>query len=183
MREGPRLSRPIPASRSSSHGPATNGKAVASPMAERGAVLQGAPRARPQGRALAKHLVERFQKRRGHRLGARKDRASTHLSHRVACERTVLRTRLSRANASPLTMKGLAILENLSSTPPVAGAFLEALSLLRSIPLPLVRARGAHGKTASHKPRAKPLENHLREGPRLSRPSPASHSSHGPATP
>ena len=32
------------------HGPAAKGKAIASPFAERAAVLQGAPRARPNGR-------------------------------------------------------------------------------------------------------------------------------------
>ncbi len=47
----------------------------------------------------------------------------------------------------------VAMIASLSRPMPVAGTFLEALSLLRSIPLPLVRARGAHGKTASHQPR------------------------------
>ena len=41
------------------HGPAAKGKAIASPLAERGAVLQGAPRARPKGGALALPLAER----------------------------------------------------------------------------------------------------------------------------
>ena len=56
----------------------------------------------------------------------------------------------------------MVVITSLSLSKPVAGAFLEALSLLRSIPLPLVRARGAHGKTASHQPKAKPLKNHSR---------------------
>ena len=55
----------------STHGSATNGKAIVSPSAQRAAVLQGAPHARPQGRALAKCLAKRFQKRRGHRHGER----------------------------------------------------------------------------------------------------------------
>ena len=77
----------------------------------------------------------------------------------------------------------VAMIASLSRPMPVAGTSLEALSLLRSIPLPLVRARGAHGKTASHQPKAKPFKNHSREKPRLSRPSPASRSSScGPAT-
>ena len=54
------------------------------------------------------------------------------------------------------------VIASLSRPMPVAGAFLEALSLLRSISLPLVRAQGAHGKTASHQPKAKPLKNHSR---------------------
>ena len=61
-------------------GPATNGKAIASPSAKRGAVLQCAPRARTQGSALAKHSVKRFQRRAGHGHGERKDCASTDLS-------------------------------------------------------------------------------------------------------
>ena len=61
-------------------GPATNGKAIASPSAKREAVLQCAPRARTKGRALAKHSAKRFQKRRGHGHGERKARASTSLS-------------------------------------------------------------------------------------------------------
>ena len=41
------------------YGLATNGQAIASPSAQRGAVAQCAPRARTQGRALAKRLAMR----------------------------------------------------------------------------------------------------------------------------
>ena len=58
----------------------------------------------------------------------------------------------------------------LSRAGAVAGASLEALCLVRSVPLPLVRARGAHCKTAAHGTMAKPMKDHSREGPRLSRP-------------
>ena len=61
-------------------GPATNGKSVDSPLAQRGAVWQDAPRARPQGRTMAKHKAKRFQKRAGYRRGRGKDRASAGLS-------------------------------------------------------------------------------------------------------
>ena len=50
-------------------GPATNGKAIASPSAKRGAVLQCAPRARTQGGALASHKAKRFQKPFGQAKG------------------------------------------------------------------------------------------------------------------
>ena len=77
------------------------------------------------------------------------------LSHPVACERAVLRTCLSQESASPAAEKGEVKIANLSITAPVAGTFLEALSLMRSIAHPLVRARGAHCKTAAHRPKAK----------------------------
>ena len=47
------------------------------------------------------------------------------------------------------------MITNLSLPVPVAGAFLEALGQLLSNSLPLVRAQGAHGKTASRKPKTK----------------------------
>ncbi len=69
-------------------------------------------------------------------------------------------------------LKGLAILANLSSPLPVAGAFLEALSYVRSNTLPLVRARGAHCKTVAHKSKAAPMRCLLREGERPREPFP-----------
>jgi hypothetical protein len=53
-------------------------------------------------------------------------------------------------------MKGPAILANLSLTATVASPFLEALGHVRSNTPTWVRARGAHGKTATHNPKAKP---------------------------
>jgi len=47
------------------------------------------------------------------------------------------------------------IIANLSLPLPVAGTSLEALCHVRSTPLPLVRARGAHCKTAAHRSKAK----------------------------
>ena len=86
----------------------------------------------------------------------------------VAGERIMLRVCLSQVRASPSAEKGLAILGNLSRTCPVVGASLEALSLMRSIPLPWVRARGAHCKTAcaqfTGKANASPLARSLRGG-------------------
>ena len=77
-----------------------------------------------------------------------------------------------KANAVPSALKGLAILANLSSPLPVAGAFLEALSYVRSNTLPLVRARGAHCKTVAHKSKAAPMRCLLREGERPREPFP-----------
>ena len=47
------------------------------------------------------------------------------------------------------------MIASLSRPCPVAGTSLEALCHVRRITLPLVRARGAHGKTAAHGPKAK----------------------------
>ena len=151
-------------------------------------VLQCAPRARTQGRALAKLSAKRFQRRRGHRPGGGKvsDHHGTFPAKAeqwqstwqsaskdvpvtgVAGERIMLRVCLSQVRASPSAEKGLAILGNLSRTCPVVGASLEALSLMRSIPLPWVRARGAHCKTAcaqfTGKANASPLARSLRGG-------------------
>ena len=80
----------------------------------------------------------------------------------MACERVVLRVCLSRVIASPAAVKGLAIIANLSLPLPVTGASLEALSLVRSIPLPWVRARGAHCKTACAQAKGKTKAIHWR---------------------
>ena len=53
-------------------GSAVSGKAIASRMALREAVLPGAPCARPQGRAMASHKAKRFQKRFGPAKGLAK---------------------------------------------------------------------------------------------------------------
>jgi len=90
----------------------------------------------------------------------------------------MLRVCLSQVSASPSAEKGLAILVNLSRPCPVVGASLEALSLMRSIPLPWGRARGAPCKTAcaqfKGKVNASPLARSLRGvgvlGQRASRP-------------
>ena len=58
--------------------------------------------------------------------------------------------------------KGIREAQGLSRSAPVAGASLEALSLMRSIPLPLVRARGAHCKTACARPKGKTKAIHWR---------------------
>ena len=93
----------------------------------------------------------------------------------MACERAVLRACLSQVSASPSVEKGFAILGNLSRPYSMTGASLEALSLVRSILPPLVRARGAHCKTAAHDPRAKRMLRHWRgafgEGRAPARPS------------
>ena len=77
---------------------------------------------------------------------------------------------MCEAFASRWCGKGLCKALGLSRSAPMAGTSLEALCLPRSIPLPLVRARGAHCKTAAHETMAKPMKDHSREGPRLSRP-------------
>ena len=129
-------------------GPAANGKANGVPSVRREAVLQGAPRVRPHAGGMLREWPSAPQRRAGPRGGLRKGGEN---------RAPFPRPRLSHRDA-----KGKRFSRTFPLPAPWPRRFCGALGLLLGISPTLVCAQGAHGKTASHMPMAKPMRCHWR---------------------